>query len=160
MAVPAIRLIILASVVIVVLATVGALAPTVERDESTRPVGAPPTAAGSEPRPLGEVVEVEVPQKDAIEATVGDTVVLSLTPDQADRLVVRGLNVEEELSADVRRTLHVPVYRSGTFKVRLTRSHRTVARIVVAEPATTAPRDRPSPTTPAPADPTPASVLP
>ncbi len=158
--VPAIRLIILASVVIVVLATVGALAPTAER-EPERPVGAPPSSAAGD-RPTGTTVTAKLPSKEPIEASVGDTVVLELAPpERAEVLEIKSLFVREYLSADQPRTLRVLPFRPGTFRVRLLEEDETIGRIVVGPRRATPPPGRSTPdATPAPGDPTPASVLP
>ncbi|WP_320672668.1 hypothetical protein [Patulibacter defluvii] len=157
---PAIRLIILATVVIGVLAVVGAMAPPVQRDGRDRPVGQPPSASRAPAGPAGEVVRIRTPAREPVAAAVGDTIELRVELPEFDRIVVPALGVEEEVSPDVPTTIRFPAVRRGSFRVRLQLARRTLVRIDVGGDG---PRSRPAPSPVTPRDgsqPTPASVLP
>lgn len=158
---PAIRLIILATVVIGVLAVVGAMAPPVQQNDRNRPVGAPPSASTRPAGPAGKVIRITTPEKQPVAASVGDTIVLQVEVPAFDRVIVRGLGVEEEVSPDVPTTIRFPAVRQGSFRVRLQLAHETLVRINVGDGPAAGPTPQPSPVTPRDgSQPTPASVLP
>lgn len=156
----AVRLIILATVVVGVLAIVVALAPPVP-DDNDRPVGTPPAERSATDGSVGgSVRSSKAPRKALLEAQVGDSVVLRIDPREDAYVEAPDLGVLERVSGGLPTEVRFTATRTGTYRVRY-RGGATLARIRITQTSNArGDSDTPSPEPPAGIEPTPASVLP
>lgn len=152
-----IRLLVVATAMVAVLALVAGFAATSDRIDRERT-----DTETTISRPAARVdssLVADVPRAKPIVMHVGDTITLNVTLKQDDTLQVEAFGLDETLAGKVRTPVIVTAVSAGRFPLRLQDSGKSIGELVVkpARPATedgtsggTSPDDRPDPEDPAP----------
>lgn len=143
------RLLVVATAMVAVLALVAGLAATSDRVDQQRTatetsVSRPATA------PPNDDLTVDVPAKKPIVVRVGDTVTLNVTIPQEDTLTVDAFGLREDIAGDVKTPVIVEAIAQGRYPLRLENSGTSIGTLEVkpALPATEQPATPEKKTTP------------
>ncbi|WP_026911842.1 hypothetical protein [Patulibacter minatonensis] len=122
------RLLVVATAMVALLALVAGLAATndrVERGRTTTTRATPPSTAPS------KELEADVPAKKPIEMRVGDTVTLNVTIPELDTLTLEAFGLDESIAANVPTPVIVTAITAGRFPLKLEDSGTSIGELVV-----------------------------